>query len=192
MIAVSRTRVAERCRALRLERLQLRHCRLDSLSQSRPVKDAAERRQERLRAGRGGLGLGLRGVGLLLQVVGRALGLRCRLLGLVELLGRLLRRLTRILLRRSELRAQIVVGALRSGDDVGAGVLGLVDLLLLGGDPGVRVVEVRVEAGGVDRKADDGGGEETGDGDPAPRSFVGAGGCGSESVGGCGADMGAP
>jgi hypothetical protein len=76
--------------------------------------------------------------------------------------------LTRVLLRRAQLGTQIVVGRLRGRDHVAAGVLRLIDLFLLGGDLGVGVVEVRVEAERVDPDPDHAGGEKTGDGDPAP------------------------
>ena len=83
--------------------------------------------------------------GLCLELLGGPLGVRCRLLGLVQLLGRLLRRLTRVLLRGPELSSQIVIGRLRGRNGRSAGLVGLVDLFLLGGDLGVGVVEIRVE-----------------------------------------------
>jgi hypothetical protein len=115
------------------------------------------------------LGLRLSRVGLLLDLVDGAFGLGCGLLGLVLRLSCLVRRLTRILLRRAELGAQIVVCRLRGRDDVDAGLLSLIDLPLLRRDLGVGVVEVRVEVEGVDPEPDEAGGQEAGDGDPAPR-----------------------
>ena len=69
----------------------------------RAVEDAAERRQERLRAGRGGLGFHQRRVELCLGLFRRALGVRGRLLGLVQPRVRLVGRLTGVRLRRAEL-----------------------------------------------------------------------------------------
>ena len=77
-----------------------------------------------------------------------------------------------ILLRRAQLCAQIGKRRLSGLDDLGAGLLSLIDLLLLGGDLGVGVVEVQVEVEGVYPEPDDAGGQEAGDGDPAPRPLA--------------------